>query len=183
LLNFLLRVMIVFGAGFLVPVFVLGLNFLGILKARHLAKARRFVIFGCFVFGAVATPQTDPFSMLALAIPMTLLYLAADLIAHIHDRRASDRSTEPTPASESPTTPPSNNSAPPTVTPALPTRASPHHRPRQRSQRRPSPTSWACPRTTTADTAGSSKTQPLGTTLKAPPPPASVNPEIVAGCC
>nr|WP_210414588.1 twin-arginine translocase subunit TatC [Microlunatus elymi] len=86
-LNFLIRVMIIFGAGFEVPVFVLGLNFLGILKARHLAKARRFVILGCFVFGAVATPQTDPFSMLMLAVPMAALYLAADLIAHLHDRR------------------------------------------------------------------------------------------------
>ena len=34
------------------------------------------MIFGTFVFGAAATPSTDPFSMLALALPMTLLYLA-----------------------------------------------------------------------------------------------------------
>ena len=45
------------------------------------------MIFGCFVFGAVATPSTDPFSMLALAAPMTVLFLAAEAIAHILDRR------------------------------------------------------------------------------------------------
>jgi sec-independent protein translocase protein TatC len=39
------------------------------------------VIFGCFVFGAIATPSTDPFSMLALAALMALLFVAA-IIAH-----------------------------------------------------------------------------------------------------
>jgi sec-independent protein translocase protein TatC len=90
-LNFLIRVMIVFGAGFELPVFVLGLNFLGVVKAKQLAKVRSFVIFGCFVFGAVATPQTDPLSMMLLAAPMTILYLAAEVIAHIHDRALAKR--------------------------------------------------------------------------------------------
>jgi sec-independent protein translocase protein TatC len=94
-LNFLIRVMLVFGAGFLVPVFVLGLNFMGIVKAKQLAKARSFVVFGCFVFGAVATPQTDPVSMLMLAGPMTILYLAAEVIAHMHDRSLHRRGIEP----------------------------------------------------------------------------------------
>lgn len=94
-LNFLIRVMLVFGAGFLVPVFVLGLNFVGVVKASQLAKARSFVIFGCFVFGAVATPTTDPISMLMLAVPMTLLYLAAEVIAHVHDRSLRSRGIEP----------------------------------------------------------------------------------------
>jgi sec-independent protein translocase protein TatC len=94
-LNFLIRVMLVFGAGFEVPVFVLALNFLGVVKARQLSKVRSFVIFGCFVFGAVATPQTDPLSMLMLAAPMTVLYLAAEVIAHLHDRALRRRGVEP----------------------------------------------------------------------------------------
>lgn len=94
-LNFLIRVMLVFGAGFLVPVFVLALNFIGIVSAKQLAKARSFVIFGCFVFGAVATPQTDPVSMLMLAVPMAVLYLAAEIIAHVHDRGLRRRGVEP----------------------------------------------------------------------------------------
>jgi sec-independent protein translocase protein TatC len=90
-LSFLIRVMLVFGVAFLIPVFVLMLNFLGVIKASQLAKARLYVIFGTFVFGAVATPSTDPISMLALAIPMTLLFLAAEVIAHISDRRKARR--------------------------------------------------------------------------------------------
>jgi sec-independent protein translocase protein TatC len=90
-LSFLMRVMLVFGIAFLIPVFVLMLNFLGVVKASQLSKARLYVIFGTFVFGAVATPSTDPISMLALAIPMSALFLVAEVIAHLSDRRKSRR--------------------------------------------------------------------------------------------
>ena len=86
-LKLTLQLMVIFGLGFLMPVVVVGLNFMGLVTAKQLAKARRYVIFGTFVFGAAATPSTDPFSMLALALPMTLLYLAAELISRINDRR------------------------------------------------------------------------------------------------
>lgn len=86
-LSFLIRVMLVFGIAFLIPVFVLMLNFLGVVKASSLAKSRMYVVFGTFIFGAVATPTTDPISMLALAIPMSILFLVAEVIAHLSDRR------------------------------------------------------------------------------------------------
>lgn len=86
-LELMLRLMVVFGFGFLIPVFVVGLNLVGVLSAQTLGKVRSYVIFGIFVFGAAATPSTDPFSMLALSIPMTLLYLAAEVVCKIHDRR------------------------------------------------------------------------------------------------
>ncbi len=70
-LSFLLRLMVVFGIAFLLPLLVVMLNFLGVVKAAQLRRYRTYVIFGTFVFGAVATPSTDPFSMLALALPMT----------------------------------------------------------------------------------------------------------------
>ena len=90
-LSFLMRIMLVFGAAFLIPLVVLMLNILGVVPARYLSKYRTYVIFGTFVFGAVATPSTDPFSMLALAAPMTILFLAAEIIAHILDRRKARR--------------------------------------------------------------------------------------------
>lgn len=90
-LSFMLRLMVVFGIAYLVPLLVLMLNIVGVVKASMLAKYRTLVIFGCFVFGAVATPSTDPFSMLALAVPMTVLFLAAEAIAHVLDRRKRRR--------------------------------------------------------------------------------------------
>jgi len=93
-LSFLMRFMLVFGVAFLIPLVVLMLNILGVIKAKQLSKYRMYVVFGTFVFGAVATPSTDPFSMLALALPMTILFLAAEVIAHILDRGKAKRAAE-----------------------------------------------------------------------------------------
>lgn len=95
-LELTLRLMVVFGLGFLMPVVVVGLNLVGVVSAVQLARARNYVIFGTFVFGAAATPSTDPFSMLALSLPMVVLYLVAEVIARIHDRRKARDSVEVT---------------------------------------------------------------------------------------
>lgn len=86
-LQMMLQLMVIFGLGFLMPVVIIGLNLIGVVKAAVLAKARTYVIFGIFVFGAAATPSTDPFSMLALAVPMSVLYLIAELVCRVNDRR------------------------------------------------------------------------------------------------
>jgi sec-independent protein translocase protein TatC len=49
---------------------------------------------GTFVFAAVATPSTDPFSMLMLALPMTALFMISEGIARIIDRRRRKRAAE-----------------------------------------------------------------------------------------
>ncbi|MFT4217338.1 MAG: twin-arginine translocase subunit TatC [Micropruina sp.] len=86
-LELMLQLMLVFGLGFLMPVVVVGANLVGVVKGEQLAKARTYVIFGTFVFGAAATPSTDPFSMLALAIPMSLLFVGAEVICRFNDKR------------------------------------------------------------------------------------------------
>ena len=43
------------------------------------------------MFGAAATPSTDPVSMLALAVPMSLLYLGAEVVCRLNDRRKAKR--------------------------------------------------------------------------------------------
>jgi sec-independent protein translocase protein TatC len=93
-LKLTLQLMVVFGLGFLMPVVIVGANLMGVVTGAQLGKARTYVIFGIFVFGAVATPSSDPFSMLALAIPMTVLYLVAEVICHINDRRKARRTDE-----------------------------------------------------------------------------------------
>lgn len=52
------------------------------------------MIFGIFVFGAAATPSCDPFSMLALALALAVLYLIVEFIARIHDRRVLARAAQ-----------------------------------------------------------------------------------------
>lgn len=86
-LDFVLRVLLVFGISFEIPLFVVLLNLAGIVRARHLKRWRSWIVFLTFVFAAVATPSTDPITMLLLAIPMTLLFLLSEVIARIIDRR------------------------------------------------------------------------------------------------
>lgn len=86
-LMFVIRVLLVFGIAFEIPLFVVMLNLAGVLRARTLAKYRGWIVFFTFVFAAVATPSTDPITMLMLAIPMILLFLISEMIARIIDRR------------------------------------------------------------------------------------------------
>jgi sec-independent protein translocase protein TatC len=86
-LDFVLRTMLVFGIAFLIPLVVVLLNLIGVVPARALAKFRPYIILGIFLFGAIATPSGDPFSLMFLAIPMCALFFAAEIIARIVDKR------------------------------------------------------------------------------------------------
>ena len=88
-LNFVVRTVLVFGIAAEIPLVVVMLNRLGIVSASQLAKARPWTVIGIFVFAAIATPSTDPLTMLFLAMPMTVLYFISELIAKMTDRRKS----------------------------------------------------------------------------------------------
>ena len=86
-LNFVLRMLLVFGVAFEIPLFVLLLNLAGIVKGRQLGEYRPWIIVVVFIFAAVATPSTDPISMLFLAVPMTMLFVISEVLARLIDRR------------------------------------------------------------------------------------------------
>ena len=67
----MLRMVLVFGIAAEIPLVVILLNRIGVVRARQLAGARSWTILGIFVFAAIATPSTDPLTMLFLAVPMT----------------------------------------------------------------------------------------------------------------
>jgi sec-independent protein translocase protein TatC len=85
--SFLTRMLLIFGIAFEIPFFVVLLNLAGVLRGRTLAQYRSWIILGTFVFAAVATPSTDPISMLFLAFPMAVLFLMSEIIARTIDRR------------------------------------------------------------------------------------------------
>ena len=93
-LDFVIRTMLVFGIAFLIPLVVVLLNMVGVVPAAALAKFRPYIILVIFVFAAVATPSGDPFTMCLLAIPMCLLFFAAEVIARLNDRRKSKQTEE-----------------------------------------------------------------------------------------
>jgi sec-independent protein translocase protein TatC len=86
-LNFVIRMILVFGIGFELPVFIVLLSAASVLSWRTLRRWARVFIFGVFVFSAVATPTGDPITMLFLAVPLLVLLAAAYIIALIIDRR------------------------------------------------------------------------------------------------
>jgi sec-independent protein translocase protein TatC len=85
--SFITRMLLVFGIAFEIPLFVVMLNMAGVVSGRTLGRYRPWIIIGTFVFAAVATPSTDPYSMLMLAVPMLVLVLASELISRVLDHR------------------------------------------------------------------------------------------------
>ena len=93
-LSFVLRMLLVFGVAFEIPLFVILLNLAGVVSGRQLGEHRPWIIIGTFIFAAIATPSTDPVSMLFLALPMTLLFFISEIIARLVDRRRRARNPE-----------------------------------------------------------------------------------------
>jgi sec-independent protein translocase protein TatC len=85
--SFFTRMLLVFGVAFMIPLFVIMLNLAGVVSGKKLGEYRAWIVLGTFVFAAAATPSTDPFSMLMLALPMTVLFLVSEVIARTLDRR------------------------------------------------------------------------------------------------
>lgn len=90
-LSFFIRMVLIFGVGFLAPLLLVGLNFAGILTGKRLLSWWRWIIFAVFLFSAVATPTGDPINMLILAAPMLLLISIAIIISLLNDRRRSKK--------------------------------------------------------------------------------------------
>ena len=86
-LDFVLRVILLFGLAFELPVFLVTLNLLGAVSGKAILKPWRMWVFGITFFIAAFTPSADPFTMFLLAGPLILFYFAAGGIALLNDRR------------------------------------------------------------------------------------------------
>jgi sec-independent protein translocase protein TatC len=95
-LQLIMYMMLAFGIGFEFPLVVVTLQLVGVVDTATLRRVRRYVYVVVAVFVAVATPSGDPISMLALTVPMCVLYEVAILIGRIRERRK--RKAEEAPA-------------------------------------------------------------------------------------
>ncbi|MDQ0938019.1 twin-arginine translocase subunit TatC [Streptomyces turgidiscabies] len=91
LLDLVTRMVIVFGLSFELPLLLIMLNLTGILTGKRMASWWRAMIMGITVFAAVATPSTDPLTMMALAGPIWVLYFGAVAFSLTNDRRKRRR--------------------------------------------------------------------------------------------
>lgn len=93
-LDFVMRAILLFGIAFELPVFLVTFNLIGFLSGSAILKPWRIWVFAIVLFVAGFTPSADPLSMLALAIPLILLYLMAGGIALLNDRRRARKFQE-----------------------------------------------------------------------------------------
>lgn len=90
-LNFVLYFILAFGLAFLMPVALVGLNQLRILPARVMIKGWRVALMVILVFAAFVTPDPSAWTMIALSIPVYILYWGAIGVSVIMERRRAKK--------------------------------------------------------------------------------------------
>jgi sec-independent protein translocase protein TatC len=88
-IGFLLRIIIVFGVVFELPIISIILTKMGLLTPQFMRKYRRYAIVIAFVLGAILTPP-DPSTQIMLAIPIVLLYEVSIYLSYIFSSKKKE---------------------------------------------------------------------------------------------
>jgi sec-independent protein translocase protein TatC len=95
-LDLVVRMIVVFGLAFELPLVLVLLNFTGLVSGRRMLGWWRGMVIGITVFAAVATPTGDPLTMCLLAAPIVFLYFLAMGVCFFNDaRRRRRREADP----------------------------------------------------------------------------------------
>ncbi|NLA65703.1 MAG: twin-arginine translocase subunit TatC [Leucobacter sp.] len=84
-LDMATKLLLAIGIGFVMPVLLVLLNFLGIVRGKSILKSWRIAILLIILFAGIATPAADLMSMFLLAAPIVVLYFIAAGVAMWHD--------------------------------------------------------------------------------------------------
>jgi sec-independent protein translocase protein TatC len=90
--SFVTRFTIGFGLAFELPVVVLALVRFGLITYRFMARTRPYAVVLIFVLATIITPTPDILTLVAMALPMCLLYESCIWIAWLMERRKSRNS-------------------------------------------------------------------------------------------
>ncbi|WP_054686940.1 twin-arginine translocase subunit TatC [Microbacterium sp. No. 7] len=89
--DFIFKLVLAVGIAFVLPVFLVALNFAGIMSGKAIAKGWRTAVLIACLFAGLATPAADIPSMLLLAGVLTVLYFLAAGLTLLLDRRRAKR--------------------------------------------------------------------------------------------
>lgn len=88
-LTFCLKLFLVFGLTFEIPIITLLLILIGVVSTQSLIEKRRFIIVGCFFIAMFVTPP-DAISMIMLAVPMWFLFEIGLLAGRFLEKRKKE---------------------------------------------------------------------------------------------
>lgn len=92
-LGFFVKMVLAFGIAFELPVVLTFLQMVGAVKTDTLRSNRRIAFVGIVILSAVVTPTGDPFTLLAIGLPMYVLYEVSILLgSRLRTRRLSKAS-------------------------------------------------------------------------------------------
>ena len=82
-LGLIVLLMVAFGVTFEFPVLLVSLELAGVLSPQQLSSWRRWAIVVIVVLAGVVTPSSDPFSMIAMAVPLYIFYELSIVVGRI----------------------------------------------------------------------------------------------------
>ena len=85
--SFVTRFTIGFGLAFELPVLVLALVRFGLITYKFMARTRPYAVVLIFILATIITPTPDILTLVAMALPMCLLYESCIWIAWLMERR------------------------------------------------------------------------------------------------
>jgi sec-independent protein translocase protein TatC len=88
-MSFVLLLPLGFGVSFQLPLVMLFLERIGVVTVRGYLSSWRVAILGIFVLAMLLTPSGDPYSMMLMAGPLTILYFGGVLLCHFLPRGRS----------------------------------------------------------------------------------------------
>src|SRR2546430_3110424 len=87
--SFVTRFTIAFGLAFELPVVVLALVYFGLITYKFMARTRPYAVVLIFILAAIIAPTPDLLTLIAMGLPMFLLYESCIWVAWLMERRES----------------------------------------------------------------------------------------------
>lgn len=89
--DFVLKLVLIVGIAFVLPVLLVGLNLSGVMSGRAILRGWRVAVVVAVVVAAIATPPADVVSTFLLAGILVVLFFAAAGLSMLFDRRRAKR--------------------------------------------------------------------------------------------
>ena len=87
--SFVTKFVLGFGLAFELPVVVLALVYFGLITYKFMARTRPYAVVLIFILAAIIAPTPDLLTLIAMALPMSLLYESCIWIAWLMERRSA----------------------------------------------------------------------------------------------